>query len=728
MHLVKWFRKNKSKIMAVVVIILMVGFIGGSSLSYILGQGSAKKKAVAYYGQKTKITDYDLDYARQELEILKSLQAPQILKKTISPLMRAPDLTMVMLGELLFPDQGLSPMINMQIKQMVQNTGLIVSENEIDSIYTGSMGNVNLLWLLLKAEAHQAGIKIPIDQAAQQLAALLPKVNPEFSYANIMRFMTQKRSISEKRALQVYADLMAVGEYARLVCSAENLTQAQLKHLVRNEIERLNADVVPVRADSFTDEIEDPAQDEILQHLNTYKGNLANEMNEANPYGFGYKQPARIQLEYIAVKREQAEKIADAPTAEEMESFYQQNVDQFTQTVPLDPNDPNSETTTVTQSFAQVVGTISERLFNRKVQSTMIRILEDAKRKVEQGLQESDLMINEMTDEQYEQASGDYSNVVAELSKKYEIDLIAGQTGLLSILDMSADEVLPRLYLQSHVHAPIRLPELAFAVDPLNLTQLGPFDAPKPRLYQTLGPCTDMMGEFALIARIVDAQPSFVPDDMNLTFSLETISLDANTPSQTYVLKEKIVEDMKKKAAMTMAQQAAQQLIEKAPQDGWDTAVDAMNEKYPGKEPNQPNFELIPLQGLRHISNMSIFTTSVQFAGDPKGPFIILEQKRQQALVQKLYDLLDETDSNDFEPTVFEFPPEPAYYCVKDVNITPVVTDQYLRAKSIFAFQQDFTVQQSLAIDHYNPENILERMNFKVVKQSDANEPNTAAQ
>ena len=36
MSLVRWFRKNNTKVMAVVVIILMVAFVGGSSLSYIL--------------------------------------------------------------------------------------------------------------------------------------------------------------------------------------------------------------------------------------------------------------------------------------------------------------------------------------------------------------------------------------------------------------------------------------------------------------------------------------------------------------------------------------------------------------------------------------------------------------------------------------------------------------------------------------------------------------------
>jgi len=36
MNLVKWLRKNNMKVMAVVVIVLMVAFVGGSALNYLL--------------------------------------------------------------------------------------------------------------------------------------------------------------------------------------------------------------------------------------------------------------------------------------------------------------------------------------------------------------------------------------------------------------------------------------------------------------------------------------------------------------------------------------------------------------------------------------------------------------------------------------------------------------------------------------------------------------------
>ena len=51
MSLVRWFRKNKRKVMAVVVIVLMFGFVGGSYLQY-LGRQAARtdEDIIAVYG------------------------------------------------------------------------------------------------------------------------------------------------------------------------------------------------------------------------------------------------------------------------------------------------------------------------------------------------------------------------------------------------------------------------------------------------------------------------------------------------------------------------------------------------------------------------------------------------------------------------------------------------------------------------------------------------------
>ena len=127
MSFVKWLRKNNTKIMAVVVIVLMIGFIGGSSLSYLLSGSGGLKDTVAFYGGKHKITNYDLVTAREELELLQALQADRVLQ--------AQDLRGVLLSELLFSQSRGSPAVMNQVLQMIRRSQLDISEKQLAAIY-----------------------------------------------------------------------------------------------------------------------------------------------------------------------------------------------------------------------------------------------------------------------------------------------------------------------------------------------------------------------------------------------------------------------------------------------------------------------------------------------------------------------------------------------------------------------------------------------------------------
>ena len=120
MNLVKWFRKNNTKIMAVVVILLMVAFIGGSSLSYLLQPGM-KNQTVAYYADNIKIKTQDIITARSELDLLKMLKANILLRMLpVQMFQDLPDLHAFLLGELLFAEQRISPEAVNVLKRIIR--------------------------------------------------------------------------------------------------------------------------------------------------------------------------------------------------------------------------------------------------------------------------------------------------------------------------------------------------------------------------------------------------------------------------------------------------------------------------------------------------------------------------------------------------------------------------------------------------------------------------------
>ena len=165
MNLVRWFRKNNKKVMAVVVIGIMFIFIGGGTL---LQQFSRKSvEDLAYFGDNRKITNNDLYLARRELDVLRSLAADVLLRNQ--------NLSGIFLGELLFAGQQTSPLLISRIKQTIRDSRLRISDKQINDMYRQSVPP-SVYWLLLKNEAQHTGIVVPNEQSRTLLGQLIPQL------------------------------------------------------------------------------------------------------------------------------------------------------------------------------------------------------------------------------------------------------------------------------------------------------------------------------------------------------------------------------------------------------------------------------------------------------------------------------------------------------------------------------------------------------------------------
>ena len=63
-----------------------------------------------------------------------------------------------------------------------------------------------------------------------------------------------------------------------------------------------------------------------------------------------------------------------------------------------------------------------------------------------------------------------------------------------------------------------------------------------------------------------------------------------------------------------------------------------------------------------------------------------------------------------------EFKPDLSYYCVKNISIRRVNLEDYKKIKGMVLQREDYIQTETMAAVHFNPENILERMNFKAVQ------------
>ena len=770
MNLVKWFRKYNKKVMAVVVIGIMFVFIGGGTLlQQISRRATGLHKTIAYFGDSKKITNNDLYLARRELDVLRSLATDVLLRNQ--------DLRGILLGELLFAEQQTSPALINHIRQMIRTNRYRISDKQINDMYRRSVPS-NIYWLLLKNETQLAGIRVPIEQAGELLGQVIPQLFNGQTYSQLIGVLRDRYGLPEKQLLAIFSELLAIMQYAQMICSNQDVTSSQIAQAVATSAESIDAELVEFDPAVFASSIENPASSIEQEHFNKYKKFSPSAVSEENPYGFGYKLPDRVQLEYLIVRLDDVRTLVEAPTNQQKEDYYNRNREQlFTEQVPSDPNDPNSPLNQRIKSYAEVSDMISDRLLKDKINSTANRIIQEAKTITEAGLEAPDIEPATLTDEQFKEKAGDYKTTAEQLSEKHNCKLYAGRTGLLSPIDMQTDEYLARLYLEGQGQSPVSLAQIVFAVceqvpsdpndpnsplrqrivfavDDLAASELGPFDVRKPRMYENIGPLKDLWGsarfglldssgQIMAIVRVIKTIKAAEPESIDQTFSTSSLEFDPNQPSalsgaegkdaaeNIYSVKEKVAEDLKRLAAMDITKSKAEEFIDLAAKDGWDTAIDKFNELYgkqTSQDPNDPNaseisneeksvtepFKLQILTGLRRISKATLQTLTVQTAGNPAAPFFLNQRKNHRRFVEQLYSLIPQ-DSNtvDAVPLVMEFKPDMSFYCIKNISVKRITLQEYEQTKAMQIQREDYTQSESLTAVYFNPENILKRMSFR---------------
>ena len=205
MNLVKWLRKNNKKLMAVVVVIIMVGFIGSTWISQ-LGRGTVRfQKTIAYYGDNRKITSSDRTLAWQEMETLKALNADILLQSQ--------DLRTVLLGELLFSEQRTSQQSIRRIQQMIISNGCRISDKQINDLYKRT-APLDIYWLLLNKEASLAGIRVAKEEGGILLGRVIPQLFNGITYTQLIGSIVNNQRIPEDRILEAFAKLLSVLAYS----------------------------------------------------------------------------------------------------------------------------------------------------------------------------------------------------------------------------------------------------------------------------------------------------------------------------------------------------------------------------------------------------------------------------------------------------------------------------------------------------------------------------------
>jgi hypothetical protein len=727
MNPMKWMRKNKSKIMAIVVVLLMIVFVGGYGLQQFLRPGIKGDKAIAhYYDKKGTISNDDIVSSQHELGILRSLGADSFLQSRPS-LMQTADIPSLALAQVLFAESRVSPLIEQEIKRIARQQQLRLADWQIDDFFRQqSTEKPEILWLLLKAEAKAAGFAVSNQEAADILRSLLPQVQQmrhatrgQTPNANqILQSMMEQMGVDQDTILRTFADLLAVMEYSKMVTQEEDVTLAQLKYETLRQGQSMDIETVAFDAAALTKKVSEPGNETLQKQFNAYKANAPFDVTTENPYGFGYKQPPRAQIEWMLVELSDVAKLVAVPTAEEAEEYYQRNQNKFMQQVPSDPNDPNSQKVDKLQNYADVAAQISKQLLEARIAERADNILVAARELTDANLATASFENIKAVDMQ--KLAGNYTAAAKAVGQKFGLPVHTGKTGLVSPDDLARNEVLGRLFVTGQDGAKTPLVMMVFAIDELNASRLSPFAPPKPRMYESIGPFNDYMQKLVGLVRITGAEKAGEPCNIDITYAKKLPIMEGGKISESndvYAVKDAVKEDVKKLAARSIAKQAADALMTAIPTQGWDKALTAVNKQY-GIAPAEANtsantFKVEPLKGLRRISEQEVKMLQAKAAHDPVQSIYVKKYAQQKQLLDKFYLLLepDKTIATNV-PMLVEYAPEMSYYVIKSMTRTTVDLATYQKMKDRLAVMQDYIHGQSLGFEHFKADNIVKRMKF----------------
>ncbi|HSV27703.1 MAG TPA: hypothetical protein VLH60_07405 [Sedimentisphaerales bacterium] len=717
MRPIRWVRNNRNKLMAAFVVVIMIAFIMPPAFQQ-LAQGRVRKAVIAYYGDDSSITNISREEARQELIMLRQLFAPQLLALQ-------QDVNLQLLGQVLFFDPEVAAAISGNLKEAFASVSVPASNAEIDDFFhqLADTDSANL-WILLNAEADRAGMASSKEEAAQILSEFIPRL-PELRGVPFREYMTWliSQGISEEEALTTYAKLIKVFRYAQLKTSQELVTTNQLKAIVRNRTETMDPNVVRIDASVFLDPNAAFTQEQLTGQFEAFKNFLEGDYTDENPYGFGYRLPSRVQLEYLILNMDDVRRAVPRPGMQEMQAHYQENKDSYTEMVP-DPADPNNPERRIARvrPYSEVADEIEQTLHNQHVQTRANAILAEAERLIEQGLEGAS--VETISDARYRELVGSYEEAAAAMTEKHGVKLYAGRTGMLSASDFYFGRRghAGSLHMEHQVGAatPLRnipLRNIAFAVGKLDGVQLGPFDIATPRMYETIGPFNDTILErVKAIVRVVEARSDEAPTDLDVSYSIAGIRLDEPvSEDDVHSVRRAVTRDLQVLEAMARAGEKANELKSLGAGEDWGPTLRRWNEKY-GTPENREPFAVQPLGTIRRPSALDAWVETQRLQRSFDAARQKAMRRRPRLLAARLFELLPAGATAPTElPAVVKFEPVQAYFVIRDMTLeNQATTLDYEAAKALGAYYADVIQGQAFALVHFSPRNIKQRMGYRL--------------
>ena len=238
-------------------------------------------------------------------------------------------------------------------------------------------GDDPLKWLLMVHEAQQMGLSasntevqqllqmVGVDDSVkarmqQQLRASSSFIEQAFrhwlivqKYRELMLAQVHSPVTGRLQALTTAQQMFQQGNvyggmmWASMASGSPRVSEPLVRRFLYNQYATVSGETVLIEHDRYLDQVEAPTQEALETLFDQYRDVLP---GEGEPYGFGYRTPARVKMEVLRVPFDQVAEQIEIDEAQRQD-YYDQNRDRY---VTEDDGEP--------QPYAQVRDRITREL------------------------------------------------------------------------------------------------------------------------------------------------------------------------------------------------------------------------------------------------------------------------------------------------------------------------------------------------------------------------------
>lgn len=124
---------------------------------------------------------------------------------------------------------------------------------------------------------------------------------------------------------QMLTNRETAGLYQALAYGSSRLSKPLVEHFLQDQGAQVTGRAVLVSADEYVGKTPKPTQSDVEALFESYKDDLA---GRGEPYGFGYRMPDRVKLEYLVISMDDAIQHVKVTEADAL-AFYRENPDNY---------------------------------------------------------------------------------------------------------------------------------------------------------------------------------------------------------------------------------------------------------------------------------------------------------------------------------------------------------------------------------------------------------------